>query len=113
MTVSSKGQPYFMGAFKANLSGHYHYQRHLFTHFMQDRLPEDKRGIFLAGDNICLDGRLNPGCRPDPALNAVSGVMHHLGGTRPSPTNPGPGDVYDEIAPRRTTRRGRAGRLGG
>lgn len=32
------------------------------------------------------------------AANAVWGVMHHLdGGT--DPANPGPGDVYDEIAP--------------
>ena len=32
------------------------------------------------------------------ALNAVWGVMHQLGGTTDL-TNPGPGDVYDEIAP--------------
>jgi tryptophan 2-monooxygenase len=32
------------------------------------------------------------------ALNAVWGVMHQLGGAT-DPANPGPGDVYDEIAP--------------
>ena len=36
MTVSWETEPYFMGAFKANLPGHYRYQRRLFTHFMQD-----------------------------------------------------------------------------
>ncbi|MEK8173609.1 hypothetical protein NKH77_45790 [Streptomyces sp. M19] len=28
-----------MGAFKANLPGHYRYQRRLFSHFMQDDTP--------------------------------------------------------------------------
>lgn len=32
------------------------------------------------------------------ALNAVWGVMHHLGGAT-DPTNPGPGDTFEEIAP--------------
>ncbi len=32
------------------------------------------------------------------ALNAVWGVMHQLGGAT-DPSNPGPGDLYDEIAP--------------
>ncbi len=34
------------------------------------------------------------------ALNAVWGVMHHFGGGT-APENPGPGDVFDEIAPLR------------
>ena len=37
LTVSWETEPWFMGAFKANLPGHYRYQRRLFTHFMQDR----------------------------------------------------------------------------
>ncbi len=32
------------------------------------------------------------------ALNAVWGVMTHFGGSTDA-ANPGPGDVYDEIAP--------------
>jgi hypothetical protein len=32
------------------------------------------------------------------ALNAVWGVVHHLGG-RSHPDNPGPGDLFDELAP--------------
>ncbi|MBC7140292.1 MAG: glucan biosynthesis protein [Defluviimonas sp.] len=97
VTVSWENEPYFMGAFKANLPGHYRYQRRLFTHFMQDRLPADKRGIFLAGDDISWTAGWAEGA-VQTALNAVWGVMHQLGGAT-DPTNPGPGDVYDEIAP--------------
>jgi tryptophan 2-monooxygenase len=32
------------------------------------------------------------------ALNAVWGILHHFGGTTPA-ENPGPGDVFDRIAP--------------
>jgi len=86
-----------MGAFKANLPGHYRYQRRLFTHFMQDRLPEDKRGIFLAGDDISWTAGWAEGA-VQTAINAVWGVMHHFGGGTDA-SNPGPGDVYEEIAP--------------
>ncbi|WP_234375487.1 flavin monoamine oxidase family protein, partial [Streptomyces sp. CB01373] len=97
VTVSWENEPYFMGAFKANLPGHYRYQRRLFTHFMQDRLPEDKRGVFLAGDDISWTAGWAEGA-VQTALNAVWGVMHQFGGGT-DPANPGPGDVYDEIAP--------------
>ncbi|MGH3313372.1 MAG: flavin monoamine oxidase family protein [Streptomyces sp.] len=97
VTVSWENEPYFMGAFKANLPGHYRYQRRLFTHFMQDRLPADKRGLFLAGDDISWTAGWAEGA-VQTALNAVWGVLHHLGGGT-DPTNPGPGDVYGEIAP--------------
>ncbi|WP_225849589.1 NAD(P)/FAD-dependent oxidoreductase [Streptomyces sp. HPF1205] len=97
VTVSWENEPYFMGAFKANLPGHYRYQRRLFTHFVQDALPADKRGIFLAGDDVSWTAGWAEGA-VQTALNAVWGVMHHLGGGT-DPLNPGPGDVYDEIAP--------------
>ncbi|MFJ1916703.1 flavin monoamine oxidase family protein [Streptomyces sp. NPDC088147] len=97
VTVSWENEPYFMGAFKANLPGHYRYQRRLFTHFMQDRLPADKRGIFLAGDDISWTAGWAEGA-VQTALNAVWGVMHHFGGATDA-TNPGPGDLYDELAP--------------
>jgi tryptophan 2-monooxygenase len=97
VTVSWENEPYFMGAFKANLPGHYRYQRRLFTHFMQDALPAGRRGLFLAGDDISWTAGWAEGA-VQTALNAVWGVMHHLGGTT-DPLNPGPGDVYDEIAP--------------
>lgn len=97
VTVSWEAEPYFMGAFKANLPGHYRYQRRLFTHFVQDRLPEDRRGIFLAGDDISWTAGWAEGA-VQTALNAVWGVMRHLGGST-DPANPGPGDVYHAIEP--------------
>ncbi|WP_329180831.1 flavin monoamine oxidase family protein [Streptomyces sp. NBC_01477] len=97
VTVSWENEPWFMGAFKANLPGHYRYQRRLFTHFMQDALPADRRGLFLAGDDISWTAGWAEGA-VQTALNAVWGVMRHLGGGT-DPLNPGPGDRYDEIAP--------------
>lgn len=97
LTVSWENEPYFMGAFKANLPGHYRYQRRLFTHFMQDRLPADKRGLYLAGDDISWTAGWAEGA-VQTALNAVWGVMHQFGGGTDA-TNPGPGDLYDSIAP--------------
>ncbi|MBO8187767.1 flavin monoamine oxidase family protein [Streptomyces spirodelae] len=97
LTVSWEDEPYFLGAFKANLPGHYRYQRRLFTHFMQETLPADRRGLFLAGDDISWTAGWAEGA-VQTALNAVWGVMHHLGGST-DPVNPGPGDVFDEIEP--------------
>ncbi|MFI8852919.1 flavin monoamine oxidase family protein [Streptomyces sp. NPDC053499] len=97
LTVSWEDEPYFLGAFKANLPGHYRYQRRLFTHFMQETLPADRRGLFLAGDDISWTAGWAEGA-VQTALNAVWGVMHHLGGST-DPANPGPGDVFDEIEP--------------
>ncbi|UJW32805.1 NAD(P)/FAD-dependent oxidoreductase [Saccharothrix sp. AJ9571] len=97
VTVSWEAEPHFMGAFKANLPGHYRYQERLFTHFMQDRLPERYRGLFLAGDDVSWTAGWAEGA-VQTALNAVWGVLHHFGG-HTDPDNPGPGDLFDEIAP--------------
>ncbi|WP_069814064.1 flavin monoamine oxidase family protein [Streptomyces sp. TP-A0874] len=97
VTVSWENEPYFMGAFKANLPGHYRYQRRLFTHFMQDRLPDEQRGLFLAGDDISWTAGWAEGA-VQTALNAVWGVMRHFGGATDA-ANPGPGDVFDSVAP--------------
>ena len=97
VTVSWESERDFMGAFKANLPGHYRYQRRLFTHFVQDDLPERFRGLFLAGDDISWTAGWAEGA-VQTALNAVWGVVHHLGG-RSHPDNPGPGDLYDQLAP--------------
>ncbi|WP_034274764.1 flavin monoamine oxidase family protein [Haloechinothrix halophila] len=97
VTISWEAEPYFMGAFKANLPGHYRYQRRLYTHFMQDQLSEEHRGIFLAGDDVSWTAGWAEGA-VHTALNAVWGVMRHFGG-QTDPTNPGPGDVFDQIAP--------------
>ncbi len=97
VSVSWESDPNFMGAFRGALPGHYRYQRRLFTHFVQDHLPEHQRGVFLAGDDISftpgwVDGAVTTG------LNAVWGVVRHLGGAA-DPANPGPGDRFAELAP--------------
>ncbi|MFD4673742.1 flavin monoamine oxidase family protein [Lentzea sp. NPDC058450] len=97
VTITWETEPHFMGAFKANLPGHYRYQRRLYTHFMQDNLTDAQRGLFLAGDDISWCGGFAEGAVTT-ALNAVWGVLHHLGG-RTHRGNPGPGDVFAEIAP--------------
>ena len=86
-----------MGAFKANLPGHYHYQRRLYSHFMQDDLPPEQRGLFLAGDDISWTAGWAEGAVTT-ALNAVWGVVRQLGG-QSAPDNPGPGDRWDELQP--------------
>jgi monoamine oxidase len=97
VAITWEAEPSFMGAFKANLPGHYRYQQRLYTHFMQDRLPERYRGLFLAGDDVSWTAGWAEGA-VQTALNAVWGVMHHFGG-HTDPSNPGPGDVFDRIAP--------------
>ena len=96
-TVSWETERNFMGAFKANLPGHYRYQERLYTHFMQHDLEERHRGIYLAGDDISWTAGWAEGAITT-ALNAVWGVMHQFGGAT-SPDNPGPGDLFDRIAP--------------
>ncbi|MFC7340964.1 flavin monoamine oxidase family protein [Saccharopolyspora griseoalba] len=97
VTVSWEAEPYFMGAFKANLPGHYRYQRRLFTHFAQEHNAPEHSGLFLAGDDISWTAGWAEGA-VQTALNAVWGVMRHFDGST-DPTNPGPGDVFDQIAP--------------
>ncbi|MBT1002331.1 FAD-dependent oxidoreductase [Paenarthrobacter sp. DKR-5] len=97
ITVSWEADPNFMGAFKANLPGHYRYQQRLFSHFKQDGLPEHQRGIFLAGDDISFTAGWAEGAVTT-GLNAVWGVVQHLGGSS-APENLGPGDLLDELGP--------------
>ncbi|WP_205622224.1 flavin monoamine oxidase family protein [Pseudarthrobacter phenanthrenivorans] len=97
ITVSWEADPNFMGAFKANLPGHYRYQQRLFSHFKQDKLPESQRGIFLAGDDVSFTAGWAEGAVTT-GLNAVWGVVKHLGGSS-APGNPGPGDLLDEFGP--------------
>lgn len=97
ITVSWEDDPNFLGAFKGALPGHYRYNHRMFCHFMQDGLPPAERGIFLAGDDVgwipgWVEGAVST------ALNAVWGIVHHLGG-RTHPDNPGPGDRFGALAP--------------
>ncbi len=90
--------PYFIGAFKNNLPGHYRYQRALFTAFKEDAVSTGK-GVFFAGDDISWTGGWSEGAIHT-SLNAVWGIMNHLGGES-FPNNPGPGDavVYNKYKP--------------
>ncbi len=97
ISVTWENEPHFMGAFKANLPGQYRYQRRLFTHFVQDAFPPEQQGLFLAGDDVSWTAGFAEGAVTT-ALNAVWGVVRHLGGAA-HPANPGPGDVFEQIAP--------------
>lgn len=97
ITVSWEDDPNFLGAFKGALPGHYRYNHRMFTHFMQQEMPPEQRGIFLAGDGVSWTPAWVEGASQT-ALNAVWGVMTHLGGSS-GPDNPGPGDLIDELGP--------------
>ena len=97
ITVSWEDDPNFLGAFKGALPGHYRYNHRMYGHFMQENLPPSERGIFLAGDDISWTPAWAEGAVRT-ALNAVWGVMTHLGG-RSNADNPGPGDAYPDWGP--------------
>jgi tryptophan 2-monooxygenase len=97
ITVSWEADPNFLGAFKGALPGHYRYNHRMYRHFMQNDLPPQERGLFLAGDDVSWTPAWAEGA-VQTALNAVWGVMTHLGG-KTAPDNPGPGDLYPEWGP--------------
>jgi len=69
----------------------------MFTHFMQKDFPPAERGIFIAGDDVSWTPGWAEGA-VQTALNATWGVINHLHGKCPE-SNPGPGDLFDEIKP--------------
>jgi len=97
ITVSWEADRHFLGAFKGALPGHYRYNHRMYSHFMQDRMRPEQRGIFIAGDDVSWTPAWAEGA-VQTSLNAVWGIMHHLGG-RTHPDNPGPGDVFADIGP--------------
>jgi tryptophan 2-monooxygenase len=97
VTVSWEDDPNFLGAFKGALPGHYRYNRRMYTHFMQAGMPAAERGIFIAGDDVSFTPGWAEGA-VQTALNAVWGVLRHFGGGT-HPDNPGPGDLFDRLAP--------------
>jgi tryptophan 2-monooxygenase len=97
ITVSWESDPNFLGAFKGALPGHYRYNHRMYCHFMQDRLPPDERGIFLAGDDVSWTPGWVEGA-VQTSLNAVWGIAHHLG-AEPVKANPGPGERFEELKP--------------
>jgi lysine 2-monooxygenase len=97
ITVSWEADRHFLGAFKGALPGHYRYNQRMYAHFMQDELPEEQQGIFIAGDDVSWTPAWVEGA-VQTSLNAVWGIMHHLGGAT-HPANPGPGDVFPDLQP--------------
>ena len=97
ITVTWESDPHSLGAFKGALPGHYRYNRRMYCHFVQDDLPAAERGIFVAGDDVSWTPAWAEGA-VQTALNAVWGIVAHLGGSTP-PDNPGPGDRFAELAP--------------
>jgi len=97
ITISWESDPHFLGAFKGALPGHYRYNRRMYTHFMQRNFQASERGIFLAGDDVSWTPGWAEGA-VQTALNAVWGIVDHLGGNTPV-DNPGPGDRFDELQP--------------
>jgi len=97
ITISWEDDENFLGAFKGALPGHYRYNRRMFTHFMQKDFPPAERGIFIAGDDVSWTPGWAEGA-VQTALNATWGVINHLHGKCPE-SNPGPGDLFDEIKP--------------
>ena len=97
--VSWEADEHFLGAFKGALPGHYRYNHRIYSHFMQSGLPDRERGLFIAGDGVSWTPAWVEGA-VQTALNAVWGIMTHLGGAS-SAANPGPGDLYAEREPLR------------
>ncbi len=97
ITISWEADPYFLGAFKGALPGHYRYNQRMYGHFMQQALPPAERGIFLAGDDVSFTPAWVEGA-VQTSLNAVWGIAHQLGGRCPS-DNPGPGELFSSIGP--------------
>lgn len=97
ITVSWEDDPNFLGAFKGALPGHYRYNHRMYCQFMQDEMPPEQRGIFLAGDDVgWIPGWVEGAVQT--SLNAVWGIVRHLGGETPK-DNPGPGDRFEELKP--------------
>lgn len=97
ITVSWEADENFLGAFKGALPGHYRYNRRVYTHFYQKDFPKNETGIFLAGDDVSWTPGWAEGAMQT-ALNAVWGVLVHLGGETHT-DNPGPGDRFDDLQP--------------
>jgi monoamine oxidase len=97
ITISWEADPYFLGAFKGALPGHYRYNHRMYGHFMQDKRPAAERGIFIAGDDVSFTPAWVEGA-VQTSLNAVWGIVNHLGGCTHA-ANPGPGDRFAEIGP--------------
>jgi tryptophan 2-monooxygenase len=71
ITVSWEADENFLGAFKGALPGHYRYNHRMFGHFMQQNMPPEQQGIFIAGDGVSWTPAWVEGA-VQTSLNAVS-----------------------------------------
>src|SRR3546814_17773626 len=71
---SDLADPHFLGAFKGALPGHYRYNQRMYAHFMQDDMPAEQRGIFIAGDDVSWTPAWVEG-EVQNSLNAVWGTI--------------------------------------
>ncbi|KIN73290.1 flavin monoamine oxidase family protein [Sulfitobacter guttiformis] len=97
ITVSWEADENFLGAFKGALPGHYRYNHRMFGHFMQQNMPPEQQGIFIAGDGVSWTPAWVEGA-VQTSLNAVSGIIHHFGGSSHA-DNPSPRDAYHAYGP--------------
>jgi len=97
ITVSWEADENFLGAFKGALPGHYRYNHRMFGHFMQDDMPPEQQGIFIAGDGVSWTPAWVEGA-VQTSLNAVSGIINHFGGVS-HPDTPSPRDAYSDYGP--------------
>lgn len=97
ITVSWEADENFLGAFKGALPGHYRYNHRMFGHFMQDDMPPEQQGIFIAGDGVSWTPAWVEGA-VQTSLNAVSSIINHFGGVS-HPDNPSPRDAYNDYGP--------------
>ncbi len=97
ITISWEADANFLGAFKGALPGHYRYNRRMYNHFIQKDFSAEQQGIFIAGDDVSWTPGWAEGA-VQTALNAVWGIVHHLGGSCAT-DNPGPGDEFDRWQP--------------
>lgn len=97
ISISWEADPHFLGAFKGALPGHYRYNHRMYGHFLQDALPAQERGLFLAGDDVSFTPAWVEGA-VQTALNAVAGIVRQLGGASHE-DNPGPCETYPLIGP--------------
>lgn len=97
ITINWENEPFFLGAFKMNLPGHYEYQRRLFSQFMDRQVDGTPDGFILAGDDISWTGGWAEGAVTT-ALNAVNKLMVKYEGAA-FKNNPGPVDEWERLKP--------------
>ena len=96
-TLKPQAEQLAMARTPEELSKKFRYNQRMYSHFMQQEMPAEQRGIFIAGDDVSWTPAWVEGA-VQTSLNAVWGIMTHFGGSTHA-ENPGPGDVFHEIGP--------------